>query len=426
MRLFISAGEPSGDLHAANLVRSIRAVVPEAEFTGFGGPQMARAGVDLIYPLTDLAVMWFAQVFQHLRTFFRLAKQAEDIFRDQKPDALVIVDYPGFHWHLARRAKKHGVPVIYFVPPQLWAWAGWRIRKVRRNVDLALCSLAFEPAWYRERGYESAEFVGHPFFDEVAHRRVDVDFLGEQQAHVGPTVAILPGSRTLEIQRNLPAMLRAAARVRAERGDVRFVVACLHGRHAALVRGTAERLHREAAAGRRPAVLDPAELDVFVGRTPELIRLADLAWSVSGSVSLELMAEALPTVILYTIRKVDLWIARPFIRAKYITLVNLLADDEVMPEYLVDHDASPELASWALKWLGDPEARAETTRRLEQLRDRVARPGATDRAARRIAEFLGHKVAPAIYRGPHGRLRTTRPDPNADDRGESPGGLDLG
>ncbi len=410
MLVFISAGEPSGDLHAANLIRSIRKIAPEAEFVGFGGPQMARAGVQVMYPLVDLAIMWFAQVFQHIRTFFQLLDDAEKVFREQKPSALILVDYPGFHWHLARRAKKHGIPVVYFVPPQLWAWAGWRVEKMKRTVDLALCSLPFEPEWYAARGFAKAEYVGHPYFDELTERTLDFEFLAEAQTYVGPVVALLPGSRTKEITRNLPTLLRAAERVRLARPDVRFVVSCLHARHAALVRGLAA---REASAARRKPevttpVIDPERLMVHAGRTAELIRLADVAWAVSGSVSLELMHETLPTVVLYTVKPVDLMIARPFIKAKYISLVNLLADAEVMPEYLVDRDASPELAGWALRWLNDPAERGLAVERLTKLRDEVAKPGASERAAERIVEAFDLKSKPSIYRGPHDRLRARR------------------
>ncbi len=388
MRIFISAGEPSGDLHAANLVRAIRKREPYADFVGFGGPHLARAGVKVLYMLVELAVMWFGRVLLNLHKFVRLAWQADAYFRDEKPDAVILIDYPGFHWALAKRAKRRGIPVFYYVPPQIWAWAGWRVKKVRKYVDHVLCSLPFEPKWYHDRGVSGAVFVGHPYFDELAERTLDEEFLFEQRSKGGPVVAILPGSRTQEVSRNFPLMLRAAAEVSARRPDCRFVVACLHDRHKAMV----EEIVKESG-------LSLPTLEVHSARTPELIRLSDVAWSVSGSVGLELMVEALPTVVLYKVRRFDLWIARPFIKAKYISLVNLLADAEVMPEYLTDRDVSPELADWALQWLNNPAERAKASRALAELRDSVAVPGASSRAAERIVEALG--VRPSIYRGPH-------------------------
>ena len=388
MRLFISAGEPSGDVHAANLIRAIRARRPDVEVVGFGGPHMTEAGARLLYPLVDLAVMWFLRVLWNIRTFFRLADQARDYFVEEKPDAVVLIDYPGFHWHIARRARAAGIPVIYYVPPQLWAWAGWRIKKVKRTVDEVLCSLPFEPDWYRARGYQHASYVGHPFFDEQGERSIDEAFVAERRADDRPLIVLLPGSRTQEVTRNLPIMLRAAERLAGARCDVRFAVACLHERHRAL-------------AGEILSYSDVAGLDltVYAARTPELIRSATVAWAVSGSVGLELMLAALPTVVLYKIRRFDLWVARHFIKAKFISLVNLLADAEVFPEYLTPVDVSAELAGWADRWLARPELREESVRALVALRDRVARPGAGQRAAERIVEIASQATIPPPHFG---------------------------
>lgn len=406
MRIFVSAGEPSGDLHAANLIRALRRRFPDAEFVGYGGPQMAEAGATLHYPLVNLAVMWFLSVFLNIATFLRLIVQADRYFRDERPDAVVLVDYPGLHWWIARRARARGVPVFYFVPPQLWAWAGWRVKKVRKYVDLMLCSLPFEPDWYRQRGVSHAVHVGHPYFDELCERELDEAFLAGQASDDRPLLVILPGSRTLELKRNLPILVRAAAKLSQSRPDIRFAVSCLREKQKEMA---------EEIIGRTIATLGdlPApKLELFAGRTPELIRLAEVAWTVSGSVSLELMMEALPTVVLYKVRPVDLWIARPFIKAKYITLVNLLADEELMPEYLTSRDVSDELVRHAATWLGDPVAKARATANLAALRYTAARPGATLRAADRIAEWLEKSsaggrasVLSSPFRGPHDSAR---------------------
>jgi lipid-A-disaccharide synthase len=402
MRIFLSAGEPSGDVHAANLIHALRERLPAAEFIGFGGLRMVEAGAKLNYPLVNLAVMWFLNVLLNIITFIRLIFLADRIFRDDKPDAVVLVDYPGLHWWIARRAKARGIPVFYYVPPQIWAWAGWRVEKVRRFVDLVLCSLPFEPAWYETRGYRNAIHVGHPYFDELADRDVDEELVAGLKGRKQPLVAILPGSRTQELKRNLPIMVRAAAKLSRLHPDARFVVACLHDRHKAL----AETVVAENWPDEDGKPGNPTSITVYAARTPELIRAADVAWSVSGSVSLELMMEALPTVILYKLNKLDLWIARPFIKAKYITLVNLLADAELMPEYLTVHDVSDDLVRWARTWLEDPLARARATADLAALRHDVARPGASRRAAEIIARRLAAPpgqgtTALTAYRGPH-------------------------
>src|SRR5262249_50023276 len=223
LRIFVSAGEPSGDLHGVNLVRHLRRLRPGVECVGFGGERMAEAGCRLLYPLCRLAVMWFLRVLAHAP--LRLAARPDRYFRHHRPDAVVLIDYPGFHWWLARRAYFHGIPVFYFVPPQLWAWAGWRVRKVRRWVDHVLCSLPFEEAWYRERGV-TAHYVGHPYFDELGKQHLDAAFLAGQQDRGPDCVALLPGSRDQEVKRNLSTLVRAAATIHQARPDTRFLVAC--------------------------------------------------------------------------------------------------------------------------------------------------------------------------------------------------------
>lgn len=398
MRIFISAGEPSGDLHGANLIQALRERVPEAEFVGYGGPKMREAGSALLYPLVNLAVMWFLNVFLNIITFIRLILRADRYFRDERPDAVILIDYPGLHWWIASRARARGVPVFYYVPPQLWAWAGWRVKKVKRFVDLVLCSLPFEPDWYRARGVSQVDYVGHPYFDELNERELDEEFLSRVKAgeHEGALLAILPGSRTQELKRNLPVMIRAALKLARQRPATRFAVACLHERHRTL----AEQIIKENARGEDGQ--RELKIQVYSACTPELIRLADMAWAVSGSVSLELMMGALPTVILYKLNRLDLLIARPFIKAKYITLVNLLADAELMPEYLTVKDASDELVTWARTWLDDPIARARATANLAALRHKVAWPGTSQRAAVEITRWLNeHARGTRVYRGPH-------------------------
>jgi lipid-A-disaccharide synthase len=407
MRIFISAGEPSGDLHAANLIRSLRKVLPDAEFTGFGGTHMKQAGALLLYPLVDLAVMWFLNVFLNLVTFVRLLFKADRYFRDERPDAVVVVDYPGFHWWIARRAKARGIPVIYFVPPQIWAWAGWRIKKVKKYVDLVLCSLPFEPDWYRARGFENAVYVGHPYFDELKDRPLDASFLANEREHSGDLISILPGSRTQEVLRNLPDMVRAANKLAFQRPGVRFGIACLHERHRNLAQQIVASVIAEEGAS--PGL----EIETHAGKTPELIRLARAAWAVSGSVGLELMVETLPTVVLYKIRRFDLWVASFFIKSRYISLVNLLAEAEIFPEYLTWRDCADDLVRWGLLWLDDPAARDEARAALATVRYHVARPGASDRSAHRIARLLDRRHQDKPERSPHfdrpeRRLRSDR------------------
>jgi lipid-A-disaccharide synthase len=386
MHVFFSAGEPSGDLHGANLIRALRQQYPQLKAVGYGGPEMAAAGCTLHADLTVLAVMWFLRVLVNLHKFLALASRADRYFRHHRPDAVVLIDYPGFNWWIARRAKAHGIPVFYYTPPQIWAWASWRIKKMRRYVDHVLCALPFEARWFAEQGCR-ATFVGHPFFDEVRRQELDATFLERQRRQSGPLVTILPGSRTQEVTANLKFFLQAAERIQAKVPNVRFAVAAFKVHQAHLAR----------------ELIEPTGLsvEVFVRRTPELIELADCCMAVSGSVSLELLARAKPTAILYWISPLAYRLQAKFRRVKYITLVNLLsakelfprdvtpydpagpdAQEALFPEYLTCEDRSRDIARHVVGWLTQPDERRQLVERLEALRAEVGHGGASQAAAR--------------------------------------------
>jgi lipid-A-disaccharide synthase len=376
MHIFLSAGEPSGDLHGANLAREFRRRDPSIRLSGFGGPRMREAGCDLLYPLVDLAVMWFLRVLWNIRTFLGLLKRAETFFAEEKPDAVVMIDYPGFHWKLAERAKAQGIPVIYFVPPQIWAWAGWRVEKVRRSIDHVLCTLPFEEAWYRERDVTAVRYVGHPYFDELAERSLDATFMARQQSRVTPLVTLLPGSRGQEVSKNLPTMLAAAQKIHASVPATRFAIACYNEAQKAV----AERMVAKIAV----------PIEIHTGRTPELIAAATSCIAVSGSVGLELLHHLKPAVVLYRMRRFDLWVGSFFIKSRFISLVNLLADEELYPEYLTCRDESSALAAHTERWLTNPGEREAVVAKLAALKQQVARPGACERAADAIQELVAN------------------------------------
>ncbi|HEX4414498.1 MAG TPA: lipid-A-disaccharide synthase [Lacipirellulaceae bacterium] len=392
MKIFFSVGEPSGDLHGANLIRELRRRRPDCEFVGYGGPRMAAAGCDLHEDLTKFAVMWLLHALLNIHKFWNMASRADRYFRHHKPDAVVLIDYPGFNWWIARRAKAHGIPVFYYGVPQLWAWAGWRVGKMRRFVDHVLCKLPFEEAWYRERGC-NATFVGHPYFDQLRAEQLDAKFISELKSGDGPLVAILPGSRTQEVKSNLEYFLKAAKIVRDRVPNVRFAIASFKESHAELARA--------ALAGKGlPAV-------VHVKRTAELIEAADCAMAVSGSVSLELLYHEKPTVILYYITRFAYFVQLFFRKVRYITLVNLLTATDLfpkklasydpndpvdahvlMPEYLTCRDKSKQVAGHVIEWLVDPVKRSTRVAQLAELKERVGHGGASLRAADYMLQVL--------------------------------------
>lgn len=408
MKLFFSAGEPSGDLHAAGLIKKIRDNAPETEFVGFGGPGMKQAGCVLLADLTKLAIMWFAQVVSHYLKFRRLLKDAEHYFDTQKVDAVVLVDYPGFNWHVARAAKKRGIPVFFFMPPQIWGWAQWRIRKMRKWVDGVLCPLPFEQRWFEGQGMATI-YIGHPFFEEIRTKQSDPVFLETFYAQYGdgPILTLLPGSRNQEVKANLDDMLLTVEHVRSMRPEVRPVFAAFGRNQAEYIQDRLKELN--------------LSIPVFVGRTTELIRAADCALSVSGSVSLELLACNKPSVIYYRVGTFPLLVQRFFRRIRYITLVNLLAVDRqrnklrrtspvfyedhirvipaepdlsdrdrmLFPEFLTAKDRSKDAASYLIHWLSDPTFLASQKRRLDELLhsvDRIESP--LNRAAVALLDAL--------------------------------------
>jgi lipid-A-disaccharide synthase len=402
MRIFLSAGEPSGDHHAAVLVRELRARRPDLECVGLGGPCLEAAGCRLVADLTQLAVMWFLRVVLSIHRFVDLARRAERSFLDARPDVCVLVDFPGFHWWLAWRAKRHGIPVVFYCPPQIWAWASWRAAKMRRLVDHVLSALPFEHDWFQERGIAST-LVGHPFFDECGGHPHPAGAFAEGERGVRlatgavvsgrPHVLLLPGSRGQELDANLASILAAAVAVRRQVPEARFSLAALHERHATRA--------RDAIAG--SAELRDLGIAVSAGRARELIATAAAAIAVSGSVSLELLASRVPTVIVYRIGGFDYVVQSFFRHARFITLVNLLASREpigpvqptllppwgvppadpeaVFPEYLAVGDPADRAAGHVIEWLRDPVALARARARVEAVAARVAHPGSASRAA---------------------------------------------
>jgi lipid-A-disaccharide synthase len=337
--------------------------------------------------------MWIGRVLLNLRTFFRLRDEAKAYFDRQRPDAVVLIDFPGFNWHIAAAAKERGIPVFYYGVPQLWAWASWRVAKMRRTVDHALCKLPFEEAWLRDRGV-NATFVGHPYFDEMERQVLDEKFLAQQRQLPGRLVTLLPGSRTQEVTNNLPAFLKAAGLIRQRIPDVRFAIAAFNDKQAALA---------------RKLVTDSVQdVPVHVGRTPELIHLAECCLACSGSVSLELLWHEKPTVIHYKASRLLYAIGRYLaMTVRYVTLVNILAAEDAFsgirrpydpketgaekipfPEYPTYQDKSLDLADHIVQWLNDEDEMRRKVLQLRRLKSQFAQPGASLRGAEYILAHL--------------------------------------
>jgi lipid-A-disaccharide synthase len=397
MKLFFSVGEPSGDLHGANLIRELERKAGKVQASGLGGPRMAAAGCELLRDMTDLAIMGLIPALIKLPQFFKLLAQVEASLKADRPDAVVLIDYPGFNWHVAKKAKALGIPVVYYGLPQLWAWLSYRVEKVRKYVDHPLCKLPFEEDWFRSQGCQ-ATYVGHPYFDELKTQTLDEQFLTQFKNNSQRLVTILPGSRRSEVQRNLGLQAKAARIIHRQFPDVRFAVASYN--------------EQQAAMAAKILSNHDLPLTIIPKKTPELIHAATCCLAVSGSVSLELLYHAKPTVMQYNLALPTYYIMQQLVRVQYMTLPNLITtpdlhparkqkyergnavhDHVLFPEYPHWRDCSEQVASHAIEWLTDEPARLQHIHRLEQLRDSLAIGGASATAAEYI---LKHVVAQAV------------------------------
>lgn len=392
MRVFFSVGEPSGDLHGANLVKKLSDA--GAECVGFGGPKMKEAGCEIVEDLTKYAVMlWNA--FLYVPKIFSLYRKTSKILAEGNFDAMILIDYPGFNWWMARCAKKHNVPVFYYGLPQMWAWNPGRVEKLKRLVDYPITKLPFEEKWYADQGVD-AHYVGHPYFDELSQRKLDQQFIDNYHDPNRPLLTILPGSRNQEVKANLESLVKSALEVQKKYPESSIAVACFSHRHAEYVRSWI-------------AEFD-LKIDVFVNRTPELIEMAAVCLACSGSVSLELMYHAKPSVIVYRIGRLTNWMKNLMIQCKFITLVNLFSVESIkkdpdnpydpadiknltvpFPEFLSVEDSSESVAAHVLSWLNDPGIYRQKVKQLEELREQFATTGATDKAGRYILKRLAIK-----------------------------------
>lgn len=372
----IIAGEASGDLHGANLVRAMRKHAGNLSFFGIGGPAMKKQGVDVLLDAARLSVVGITEVFSKLPDLFRGRAAARRMLHERRPDLLVLIDFPDFNLHMAGAAKRMGIPVLYYISPQIWAWRRGRIRKIRRRVDRMAVILPFEERFYAENGVP-VTFVGHPLLDELEPAAP------ERSAPPGnrPVIALLPGSRDREVQRLLPVMLEGARRL-ADRGvNARFLLSAAP---------TVERDTIQETTARFGRGLDLEITDRPVG---DLFAAVTAAVAASGTVTLQAAIAGTPTVIVYTVSKVSYRFGKILIRVPFIGLANLIAGRSIMPE-LIQEQATPEAVADALAGLIRRPERLEAIRaELGRVRDALGSPGASDRTARLALGMLGMEAS---------------------------------
>ena len=374
MRVMISCGEPSGDLYAGALAAEILKLDPSITITGFGGDRLAAAGATLVENFSGLSVTGLLEVVRLLprtyATYRRLVAEAES----SRPDVFVAIDFPDFNFALARALKKRGIPVVYYISPQLWAWRSGRMNTMRRVVDRVLVIFPFEEPIYREAGVP-VQWVGHPLLDVSPPSRSRDVFLRESGLDpLAPVVALQPGSRTNELKEILPTLIAAAAKIRARVPSVQFIVARAPHLKDALF-GPLHELESTGAVVRR-----------LEGQADDVLAAADVALVASGTVTVQAALHECPMVVVYRLSALTYRLGKPFVKVNTFAMANLVAGRRVVPELIQEAFTPDTVAAEALRVLTDPAYAARVRRDLRDVKGRLGDPGASRRAAAAVLD----------------------------------------
>ncbi len=373
-KIFIVAGEASGDLHGADLTRALVTLDPEVTVVGMGGEQMRRAGVRLLIDAGDLAPVGVTDVLPRLSALWRAFWQLRRSLGAEHPNLLLLIDFPDFNMLLARASRRIGIPVLYYVSPQVWAWRRGRIRTLKRLVEKMLVIFPFEEALYREAGVPVA-FVGHPMLDrlrEVPSREEARRGLGCGDSDL--IVGLLPGSREGEVRQHLPVLKESVAHIARTAPEIQFLLA--------VAGSLSPRLVETLLQGSN------SRIRLVQGQTYQVMRAADLLITASGTATLEAGLLGTPMVIVYRVSQITWWVGRLLVDVPFAGMVNLVSGTRVVPE-LIQTDFTPErVAKTALELLHSPGALGAIRQRLQEVRGRLGEEGASLRAAQEVLKTL--------------------------------------
>jgi lipid-A-disaccharide synthase len=371
-RVFIISGEASGDLHASNLIREMKLIESNSIFSGWGGDRMLKEGVEIKKHISELAFMGFKEVILNLKTIIQNFKLCKSQILEFKPDFIILVDYPGFNLRIAKWAKKEGIPIAYYISPQIWAWKQSRVYQIKENVTKMYCILPFEADFYKKFGVD-VDYCGHPLLDEIQN------FNKQKNNKINskkPVLAILPGSRKQEIERKLPVMIQAAKSF----PNYEIVVACAPN---------LEMSYYENYASDNVCFVQ--------NETYKLLNSADMAIVTSGTATLETALFRVPQVVCYKSSKLSYYIARLLVKIKYISLVNLILNKEVVSELIQNECNEAQIIKELQKIEPNKTKRSKMLQDYDELINLLGKSGSSQRVAEKIWFEFGGKKSNEVF-----------------------------
>jgi lipid-A-disaccharide synthase len=374
--VMIIAGEASGDLHGSKVVRAMRGREADLFFCGIGGQALKEAGVRIYIDASKLAVVGITEAFTKLFSIIKGITLAKKLLKTLNPDLLILIDFPDFNLHLAGIAKKLGIPVLYYISPQVWAWRRGRIKKIGKRVDHMAVILPFEEGYYRKRDIP-VTFVGHPLLDTDLAASVE---RFDKKPEAPPVIGLMPGSRDKEIVRHLPIMLDAACILRRRIRNSTFVISLAPSVERDYVKAVLK--HRGPSQG----------VTMTSDRVGKIFRQCQVVVAASGTVTLEAAISGTPMVIIYRVSAASYWLGRLMVRVEHIGLVNLIAGRTVVPELIQDSASAENIAAAVSEMIRDPVKRSALRKEILGVREALGGPGAAARVAGIAMGLLGSRV----------------------------------
>lgn len=372
-KVMILAGEASGDMHGANLTRALQEIDPQIQLLGMGSSLMREAGVELAFDVTGFSTVGFAEAIKSIKTLKRILQQLADLMDREKPDVIVLIDYPGFNLEVAKVAKSKGIPLVYYFSPTAWAWGRGRAKKVASLVTKVASVLPFEAEVYQEAGAD-VEFVGHPLLDIVKSALGKEEFYQQWDLDPNkPVVGLLPGSRKQEINALLPVLLETAERVRQKLPEVQFLLPLAHTVNKEQI---TEQIQEKGL-----------EIKVIEGQTYELMTASDIIVVASGTATLEAACLGTPMIIVYKVSFSTWLLGKLLIKVPHIGMPNIIAGKEIVPE-LIQYTATPEKVSEKLlDFLEQPQKLKQVKQELQKVREKLGGEGAVKRVAQLVLDI---------------------------------------